>query len=246
MMQYLSMTERYDANDVSLKIMPDLPYGAKQHVLVTHDESTFYANDHQRYAWVDGTERSILPKSPGRSIMISEFQCPCHVTMRAVINGKEMISRVVFYPGAAHQGYWTSEHMLNQLRDVIVLFDFLHEGMTAVFLFDQSSNHKAFAGDALVANRMNLKPHVVGKDDVRVRNGYYSDGTGVIEQSFYKDSEYDYGEAMNVHYGKKSTAWKRQKQNEIVRQGHPVSYNDYLKQTSKYSTYRLTYYLYCT
>ncbi|KAI9254197.1 hypothetical protein EDC94DRAFT_619201 [Helicostylum pulchrum] len=53
-----------------------------------------------------------MPKSQDRSIVVSEFQCPCHGTMRAVVNGKEMISRVVFYPGAASQGYWTSEHMI--------------------------------------------------------------------------------------------------------------------------------------
>ncbi|KAI9249110.1 hypothetical protein EDC94DRAFT_589263 [Helicostylum pulchrum] len=55
-----------------------------------------------------------MPKSQGRSIMIAESQCPCHGTMRAVINGKEMISRVVFYPGATSEGYWTSDHMIVQ------------------------------------------------------------------------------------------------------------------------------------
>ncbi|KAI9266300.1 PXA domain-containing protein [Helicostylum pulchrum] len=37
--------------------------------------------------------------------------------------------------------------------------------MVAVFLFDQSSNHKAFAKDALVANRMNMNAGAIGNDE---------------------------------------------------------------------------------
>ncbi|KAI9247811.1 hypothetical protein EDC94DRAFT_685185 [Helicostylum pulchrum] len=45
--------------------------------------------------------------------------------------------------------------------------------MVAVFLFDQSSNHKAFAKDALVANRMNMNAGAIGNDEDKVRNGFY-------------------------------------------------------------------------
>lgn len=169
-MEYRGFSETYGYEDVSVAIPPALPNNVKQHVFVTHDESTFYANDHQKYAWLKATENFIMPKSQGRSIMIAEFQCPCHGTMRAVINGKEMISRVVFYPGATSEGYWTSDHMIVQLKDVLELFEFLHEGMVGVFLFDQSSNHKAYAKDALVATRMNMNATEVSRDDVKVRN----------------------------------------------------------------------------
>ncbi|KAG1569197.1 hypothetical protein G6F50_006604 [Rhizopus delemar] len=47
--------------------------------------------------------------------------------------------------------------MVEQLKeDAIGLFEALHPNCVAVFLFDNSSNHGAFADDALVASRMTL------------------------------------------------------------------------------------------
>lgn len=117
MMEYYEYCEKYDEMDVEKVSPPVHMNGKKQHVFVTHDESTFYANDYQKYAWVENDESYCLPKSQGRSIMISEFQCPCHGTMKGYINGKFITSRVIFYPGAQYQGYWKCEHMLAQLRD---------------------------------------------------------------------------------------------------------------------------------
>lgn len=90
---------------------------------------------------------------------------------------------MVFYPGAANQGYWTSEHVIIQLKGVLMLFEFLHEGMGGVLLFDQSNNHKAYAKDALAASRMNMGAHEVDKDEVKVRDGSYTDNAGVQKKT---------------------------------------------------------------
>lgn len=226
-MLYREFSETYSYDDVSIAIPPVLPANVKQHVFVTHDESTFYANDHQQYVWLEESENFILPKSQGRSIMISEFHCPCHGTMRAIIDGKPMTSRVVFYPGAPHQGYWTSEHMIIQLRDVLLLFSVLHEGMTAVFLFDQSSNHKAFAKDALVASRMNMGGHEIEENDVKVRDGRYTvvvDNQSVEKsQSFYVERNFNYPELQKLRSSKISRADKVVKFDAIMKNVHPVS-----------------------
>jgi hypothetical protein len=224
-MEYREYSETYSYEDVSIVVPPTLPPNVKQHVFVTHDESTFYANDHQQYAWLEESESFILPKSQGRSIMISEFHCPCHGTMRAVINGKAVTSRVVFYPGAAYQGYWTSEHMIAQLQDVLELFKLLHTGMVGVFLFDQSSNHKAFAKDALVASRMNMGAHEVSKNEVKVRNGFYTNNQGVKKiQSFYVEKNYNYPEVRKVQLSKVDRATKAAKINELFNNIHAVSF----------------------
>ena len=139
MMGYLELSQQYDPNDVSVEVPLVLPVGQKQHVLVTHDESTFYANDYQKQAWLENDESYCLPKSQGRSIMISEFHCKCHGTMRATIDNKIMTSRKIFYPGAASEVYWTSSHMLEQLQDVLVIFAFLLKQSIGVFSFDQGS-----------------------------------------------------------------------------------------------------------
>ena len=68
-------------------------------VLVTHDESTFYANDARKERWVEQGEASIAPKGQGKSIMVSRFMCACHGTIKGVIEGEEKSSRTLFFPG---------------------------------------------------------------------------------------------------------------------------------------------------
>ncbi|CAB5365258.1 unnamed protein product [Rhizophagus irregularis] len=44
------------------------------------------------------------------------------------------------------------------VHQAIPIFEILHSGCTGVFCFDQSTNHNAMAGNALVATKMNLSP----------------------------------------------------------------------------------------
>jgi hypothetical protein len=46
-------------------------------VMLTHDESTFQANDGRKYAWMREDENDIRPKGKGRGIMVSDFLLPC-------------------------------------------------------------------------------------------------------------------------------------------------------------------------
>lgn len=63
-------------------------------VMVTHDESTFYANDYKQVMWLEGDESVLRKKGLGGSLMVSEFQCACHGTMRSKVNpGKS--SRII-------------------------------------------------------------------------------------------------------------------------------------------------------
>ena len=130
-----------------------LEEGEKKLVFVTQDESTFYANDDKDTLWMSKDENYIRKKGPGSSIMVSEFQCPCHGTMR--IRGWS--SRKLFKAGESRDGWWTSKDMVAQLKDhVIGQFESLHPDCRAVFLFDNSSNHGAYSEDALVVSRMTL------------------------------------------------------------------------------------------
>lgn len=46
-------------------------------ILVTHDKSTFYANDHQKMKWVHATEAAVTePKGEGISLMVSDLVVP--------------------------------------------------------------------------------------------------------------------------------------------------------------------------
>ncbi|KAI8883966.1 hypothetical protein K501DRAFT_183269, partial [Backusella circina FSU 941] len=89
--------------------------------------------------------------------LISEFQYPCHGTIRGGADKKEVSSRTVFYPGANFDTYWKSENIVDQLTTTVIpLFKLLDPGLTGAFLFDQISNRKAFPEDALVATKMNM------------------------------------------------------------------------------------------
>ncbi|OAD72008.1 hypothetical protein PHYBLDRAFT_169916 [Phycomyces blakesleeanus NRRL 1555(-)] len=185
-MEYYQYSEKNDNVTPSLVSYSQLPEGVKQHVFVTHDKSTFYANDYQKYAWVEDGESYCLPKSESRSIMIFGFQCPCHGTMREYVRDQYKTLQVVFYPGAQYEGYWKSSHMCVQLTDIIPLFNAIHPNAVAVFLFDQGSHHKTYPEDALLAQNMNLCAIEVKDSD---------SGQGKFrDSSFYVRKQYDYAE----------------------------------------------------
>ncbi|KAG2226938.1 hypothetical protein INT45_010217 [Circinella minor] len=79
--EYNYFMEKYNEDDVTKVTLPDLLEGQKQIVMVTQDESTFYSNESPTNLWLVENENPIRNKSPGGSIMVSEFQCPCHGTM---------------------------------------------------------------------------------------------------------------------------------------------------------------------
>ncbi|EIE76273.1 hypothetical protein RO3G_00977 [Rhizopus delemar RA 99-880] len=166
-----------------------LPEGERKCVFVTHDESTFYANDGKNDMWLADGENYIRKKGPGLSIMVSEFQYPCHGTMKI----QKWSSRKLFKAGTARDGWWTSKHMVEQLKeDATGLFEALHPNCVAVFLFDNSSNHGAFADDALVASRMTLneKPWPLSEKFQFRDTVYISRSTDMEEvQSFYYEKE---------------------------------------------------------
>ncbi|OAD70983.1 hypothetical protein PHYBLDRAFT_171043 [Phycomyces blakesleeanus NRRL 1555(-)] len=91
-----------------------------QHVLVTHDELTFYTNNGKNIMWLMEDENQISKKDLEMSLMIK-----------------------VFRPRADRDGYWMSADMLKQLKNnIIPLFELFHPECNAVFSFDQSTNHR--------------------------------------------------------------------------------------------------------
>ena len=55
--------------------------------------------------------------------------------------------------GAEREGYWTSERFMENVKNAIKIakFKYPSESYTVVWIFDQSSCHKAFAEDFLNA-----------------------------------------------------------------------------------------------
>ncbi|KAI8987110.1 hypothetical protein BDB01DRAFT_904728 [Pilobolus umbonatus] len=188
MIEHMRYMDRYVGEDLTVVEGEAVRSGGKKRVLVTYDKSTFYANDRKKEMWIREGENPIRKKGPGMSIMVSEFQCRCHGTMRV----KEWTSRKLFEAGASRQGYWKSADMIKQLvEDAIPLFELLHEGCVAVFIFIQNSNHQAYASNALLAQRMSLNEVLAdpGKPEFRVTRARKIDGTFFVQDMYENRTE---------------------------------------------------------
>lgn len=108
----------------------------------------------------------------GRSIMVSDFLCECHGPL-AIKEGDKIIRRArrTIFPGKNHGGYWKNSDLIEQLTEAMDIFKILHPDCQALFAFDNSQNHNAFADDALVASRLNRSNG--GKNVKLMRDGYF-------------------------------------------------------------------------
>ncbi|CAG8843988.1 26898_t:CDS:2, partial [Gigaspora margarita] len=70
MMNYQKKIEQYDGDDMENVISPEqLEIWDTRHVLVTHDEVYFYANNDNSSFWVEDEESIIKKKGQGSAIM---------------------------------------------------------------------------------------------------------------------------------------------------------------------------------
>ena len=112
MQTYAKRMRTYSGESMEVETVPDaVKDGETEHVLVTHDECVFYANDGVDSAWLAEGEMVLTPKSQGLSIMISDFMCPCHGSLKVNAEDEKFAhlefkeARVIFHTGANREGY---------------------------------------------------------------------------------------------------------------------------------------------
>ena len=140
-------------------------------VVLFHDESTFQANEDQTTMWGKKGEHMLRPKSKGTGIMVSDFVDEKNgylaltseefATASATNPALWKEARCLLEYGESREGYWTSEKFMLQLEEAVSIADIKYpkeEGWKVVWVFDQSSCHKAMAADALDASKMNVNP----------------------------------------------------------------------------------------
>jgi hypothetical protein len=96
--------------------------GYQRHIIVTHDESAFQANDDLNYGWAPEGEQPLRKKSRGRGLMVSEFLTD---TVGRLAIPEDLYKRLapecereameVFEYGKNNDGYWTGENVINQV-----------------------------------------------------------------------------------------------------------------------------------
>jgi hypothetical protein len=160
--------------DGSWEKPPGLRPGEKPLVLVTHDESTFNANDGKRRLWSKNGEQPLRPKGKGKGIMVSGFltpggilRVPDHVPDAELLTNPtwpqddkgKPIREAIEYLEYGKDNYWTGEKMVEHTVQVAIpIFKYAFPNCEGLFAFDNASNHSAFVADALVAAKMNLMP----------------------------------------------------------------------------------------
>jgi len=157
--------------------LPQLPPGEIPIVFITHDESTFNANDGKRRLWMKKNTPPIRQKGRGKGIMVSGFltpggrlQVPQHITNDMLLDESlhpqwpctsdgNPVRDAMMYLEYGKDNYWTSEKMVDHAISIALpIFRLAFPGCQALFAFDNASNHCCYKSDALLAAKMNLGP----------------------------------------------------------------------------------------
>ncbi|THU75878.1 hypothetical protein K435DRAFT_706193 [Dendrothele bispora CBS 962.96] len=175
-------------------------------ILVTHDESTFYANDQRRAYWIHASEKAKpVKKGEGISLMVSDFLTVEWGRLKSR-DGKECVTiplisfccltfnfdreaRVLFKAGKNRDGYFDSDDLLAQVDHAIDIFEDQTNGFAqGLFLFDNAPTHQKRAPDALSARKMPKGPSEKWthyKDGPRMRPGTLP--SGQLQDLYFPD-----------------------------------------------------------
>ena len=162
---------------------PFLQLGQRPRILVTHDESCFSLHDGKPTIWMDNN-RPLRPKGQGRSIMVSEFVCECHGPMKLneELRGRHpdvpVATCTIITPGKQQDGYWTTADLIAEVKNkAMPIFKILHPETDALFMFDNSQNHRCLPPDGLRVSAWNLSDG--GKNVQNQRMGWFVNGDGL-------------------------------------------------------------------
>ncbi|CAG8553220.1 15470_t:CDS:2 [Cetraspora pellucida] len=146
-----------------IKVLSVLNKEEQELVFVTHDKCIFYSNNGKKRIWVHDDEMPLRKKGNRRSIMVSKFLTEECGQLKLTDEEIEMYpdvlaeARCYFMPGKNQESYWMVDHLLDQIRNkVIPIFEAKFPNATAVFAFDNSTNHAAYAKDIFITSRINL------------------------------------------------------------------------------------------
>lgn len=156
---------------------------ARPIILITHDESTFSANDAKRQAWIAENNTFLRPKGKGKGIMVSDFLLPWSrlnlfslptARQEELQNSGVPLEAAVLFEYGKENGYWDGKSLLRQAVDkALPIAEALYPGYSFLFLFDNATSHSVYADNALRASKMNKND---GGKQPFLRNGWFQKG----------------------------------------------------------------------
>jgi hypothetical protein len=109
-------------DNIMILIKPNLNEGDKRYILVTHDESVFYANDGKKTFWGPMGHQPLRKKGAGLSLHVSDLLT--EVDGRLKFEQDEAC--VTMKPGVNRDGWWKTEDLITQVMfHFIILINFL-------------------------------------------------------------------------------------------------------------------------
>ncbi|KAG2078385.1 hypothetical protein BDR04DRAFT_1124254 [Suillus decipiens] len=147
---YRQLTQIYgtDGNECQTQ-----PTTTCQVIVWNHDESTYYANDHQKIWWVHNSETAVpYAKGEGASLMVADMVSPDYGWLQSP-DGTEQ-ARVLFKAGKAQDGYFTTQNIINQASNAMDILECHFPDEDHVMVFDNAATHLKCADDALSACKM--------------------------------------------------------------------------------------------
>ena len=138
-------------------------------IMITHDESTFSANDGRRKVWTLNGQGILRPKRKEKRIMVSDFLLPwsrLNLLSLSPQQQEDLASSgipaeavIYFEYGKTEEGYWTGEHLLDQIvKKTLPIGKVFYPSYELLFLFDNATSHSIYAPDALQVANMNKRP----------------------------------------------------------------------------------------
>ncbi|CAM9575691.1 unnamed protein product, partial [Heterosigma akashiwo] len=157
-------------------------------IIICQDEVIYKAYDDQKRCWALPGFRALRKKGEGPGIMCSGFltqqngflelsredvdkinRCRqqenlgplTHLTETTDPNNpNEKIFRSYYFfeYGKSREGYWNGDRMVEQLKEMIWVYEYVYPDHKLVFTFDYSQCHHCLPDDALTTSRMNVHP----------------------------------------------------------------------------------------
>ena len=162
--------------------------------MITHDKSTFSANDSYQKVWTLEGHGILRSKGRGKGIMVSDFllpwsrlnlfSLPSQQQEDLVSSGIPLEAATYFDYSKIEEGYWTGKYLLDQIRaKALPIGEALYPGYELLFMFDNATSHAVYAKDALQVAHMNKGP---GGQQPFLRAGWYKGvGGEIITQEMY-------------------------------------------------------------
>ena len=138
--QYEPTLQTWDKDNLTYLVDVSSPSLVHHTVVWFHNQSVFHQNDQRKYQWVHVTEKPVpLLKGEGISLMVSNFISADYGWLCSPDGGES--ARVLFWPGANREGYFTNEDVLQQADNAMDILQKHYPNDNHIFIFDNATIH---------------------------------------------------------------------------------------------------------